>query len=91
MVRVYGDAAVVTGLFLTNINSKRQPRVMERYTKTWIRRHGTWQCVAWQTMVIEAREQGSDVLHPPSRRGRDVVPKGSKEPSPISPYPAPLR
>jgi hypothetical protein len=79
-VHVYGDAAVVTGLFLTNVNSKRRPRVVERYTKTWIRRHGIWQCVAWQTMVIEAGQHGSDARHQhpasasPRRRDRDSVP-----------------
>ena len=54
-VRVYGDAAVVTGLFVTNRDSKPRPFAVERYTKTWIRRHGTWQCVALQTMVIDAQ------------------------------------
>jgi RNA polymerase sigma factor (sigma-70 family) len=51
-VHVYGDAAVVTGLFESNINSKRWPHCVERSTMTWIRREGTWQCVAWQSMVI---------------------------------------
>jgi hypothetical protein len=64
-VHVYGDAAVVTGLFLTNVNSKRSPQFVERSTSTWIRRHGTWQCVASQTMVI-SNQQKSDARHPAS-------------------------
>jgi hypothetical protein len=51
-VHVYGDAAVVTGLFVANAGSKRWPHCVERSTGMWIRRHGSWQCVAWQTMVI---------------------------------------
>jgi hypothetical protein len=51
-VQVYGDAALVTGLFLSNINSERWPYGVQRNASTWIRRHGTWQCVAWQTMVV---------------------------------------
>ncbi len=81
-VHVYGDAAVVTGLLLTNVNSKRWPHFVERSTSTWIRRHGTWQCVAWQTMVIEAGQHGSDAQHPasaaPSKPNRDSVPKSQE-------------
>ena len=81
-VHVYGDAAVVTGLLLTNINSKRWPRVVERYTKTWVRRQGTWQCVAWQTMVIEAGQDGSDHRIPPRRPPQSPIetpyPKGQE-------------
>ena len=51
-VQVYGDAAAVTGLTVSNVNSKRWPYCVERGTSTWIRRHGSWQCVAWQSMVI---------------------------------------
>jgi hypothetical protein len=58
-VAVYGDAAVVTGLLLTNTHSNRRSSAVERYTKTWIRRHGTWQCVAWQTMVLPGSEHVS--------------------------------
>jgi RNA polymerase sigma factor (sigma-70 family) len=61
-IQVYGDAAVETGLALTSINGKCWPYVadkgsiVERVTRTWIRRHGTWQCVAFQTMVVAAGE-----------------------------------
>jgi RNA polymerase sigma factor (sigma-70 family) len=61
-IQVYGDAAVVTGEEWGNV-SKGSPYVVERgyvaerKTRTWIRRHGTWQCVAFQTMVIASGER----------------------------------
>jgi hypothetical protein len=73
-IDVYGEAAVETGLARSEINRSLPPYVrkrgyvVERVTRTWIRRHGTWQCVAFQTMVVES---GDD--KPPSRppgRGR---------------------
>jgi ketosteroid isomerase-like protein len=80
-VHVYGDAAVVTGLFLTNVNSKRSPQFVERSTSTWIRRHGSWQCVASQTMVI-SNQQKSDARHPasgaPATAPPASVPDGSQ-------------
>jgi RNA polymerase sigma factor (sigma-70 family) len=63
-VHVYGDAAVVTNLFSSNVNSKQWPYVVQRSTSTWIRRHETWQCVAWQTMVIQ--EHAPDAQPPAS-------------------------
>jgi RNA polymerase sigma factor (sigma-70 family) len=95
-IQVYGDAAVVTGLFLTNTDPKRRPYVVERYTKTWIRRHGTWQCVALQTMITATGEHESDAKHPaavPASKHRpDDVPKGGTGLSPTSPPPpAPRR
>jgi ketosteroid isomerase-like protein len=100
-IDVYGDAAVETGLARSKINSKRPPYVVERgyvverVTRTWIRRHGTWQCVAFQTMVIAAGEYESDAQHPASapasKPDRDSVPKGGQELSPTSPHPAPRR
>jgi ketosteroid isomerase-like protein len=51
-VHLHGDAAVVTGLIESNANSKRWPHCVERSTVTWIKRQGTWHCVAWQSMVI---------------------------------------
>ena len=56
-VHVYGDAAVVTGLFLTNVNLKQTTQFVERSTSTWIRRHGAWQCVASQTMIISNQQK----------------------------------
>ena len=60
-IEVYGDAAVMTGEQWCKV-SKGSPYVVERgyvaerNTRTWIRRHGTWQCVAYQTMVIASGE-----------------------------------
>lgn len=79
-IQVYGDAAVVTGESWDTV-SKGSPYVVERgyvaerKTRTWIRRHGTWQCVAFQTMVI-ANGEDESVKHPASRPDRDSVPKG---------------
>ena len=92
-VQVDGDAAVVTGLFLTTIDPKRRPYVVERYTKTWIRRHGTWQCVALQTMVIATGEHDSNAQHPAavpvSEHSPEDVLKGGTGLSPTSPPPPP--
>ncbi len=92
-IQVYGDAAVVTGEAWSNV-SKGSPYVVERgyvrerSTRTWIRRHGTWQCVAYQTMVIASGEgdapaqpgtrcppQNDDILPTgPGNRWREIVP-----------------
>jgi hypothetical protein len=94
-IDVYGEAAVETGLGLAKINAKRPPYVVERgyiverLTRTWIRRQGTWQCVAFQTMVIAAGEHESDAQHPASapasKPDRDSVSKGGQELTPTSP------
>ncbi len=93
-VHVYGDAAVVTGLFLTNVNSKRSPQFVERSTSTWIRRHGAWQCVASQTLII-SNQQKTDAGHPASGTTAPPPPApvadGDPGSSPGSPFPAPPR
>ena len=85
-VQVYGDAAVVTGLFLTSTDPKRRPYVVERYTKTWIKRHGTWQCVALQTMIIDTQHPGTA----PARRSRkpDAIGSGGIDAQPPASVPA---
>jgi ketosteroid isomerase-like protein len=46
-VRVYGDAAVVTFRWVYKGQVKgKESSGEERYTDTWIRRDGRWQCVA---------------------------------------------
>jgi RNA polymerase sigma factor (sigma-70 family) len=93
-IDVYGDAAVETGLGRSEINSNRPPYVVERgyieerVTRTWNRRHGSWQCVAFQTMVIAAGEHESDAQRSDSKPDRDSVPKGGQDPSPTLPHPA---
>ena len=53
-VVVYGNAAVVTGIYRETGNSKGKNYVHRvRYTDTWIRRGGVWQCVASQNTLIQ--------------------------------------
>jgi ketosteroid isomerase-like protein len=45
-VQVYGDAAVVIGVFRVKGTQKGKPFVRrERFVDTWIKVGGTWQCV----------------------------------------------
>ncbi len=61
-IQVYGDAAVETGIGVGHYDQAKPPwiaargHITERFTRTWIKRHGTWQCVAYQTMVTERAE-----------------------------------
>jgi hypothetical protein len=48
--RVYGDAAVVTGIYrVKGMENGKRPG---RFTDTWINRNGTWVCVASQDTLI---------------------------------------
>jgi hypothetical protein len=55
-------AAVETGIGVSHYQQAKPPwiaargHITERFTRTWIKRHGTWQCVAYQTMVTERAE-----------------------------------
>jgi len=52
-VRVYGDAAVVTGRFTTKETLKgRDISGQYRFTDTWIKKAGRWLCVAGQGSKI---------------------------------------
>jgi ketosteroid isomerase-like protein len=52
-VRVYGDAAVVTGRDTIKETSKgKDTIVLYRWTDTWIKNGGGWQCVATHTSKI---------------------------------------
>jgi ketosteroid isomerase-like protein len=52
-VKVYGDAAVVTGIYRETGTNKGKPYVIRsRYTDTWIRRNGVWLCVASHSTLI---------------------------------------
>ena len=55
-VQVYGNAAVVTGVFRIKgeENGKSYLR-REHFTDTWIKQNQTWQCVASQTTLITAK------------------------------------
>jgi ketosteroid isomerase-like protein len=52
-VQVYGDAAVVVGIFRIKGTDKGKPYVRrERFVDTWIKTNGTWQCVATTSALI---------------------------------------
>jgi ketosteroid isomerase-like protein len=55
-VRVYGNAAVATGIYRESGTNKGKPYVIRaRYTDTWIKQNGIWQCVASQSTLIPAK------------------------------------
>lgn len=58
-VRVYGDAAVVTGLATRSGTNKGVAFKDRQYlwTDTFVRRDGRWQCVASQSTVIAAEQK----------------------------------
>ena len=56
-VQVYGDAAVVVGIFRVKGTEKGKPYVhRERFADTWIKINGTWQCVATTGTLITAKQ-----------------------------------
>jgi ketosteroid isomerase-like protein len=55
-VQMYGDAAVVTGIYRETGTNKGKPYVIRsRFTDTWIKRTDRWLCVASQSTLIPAR------------------------------------
>ena len=55
-VRVYGDVAVVVGVFRIKGTEKGKPYVRrERFVDTWIKLNGAWQCVATTSTLITAK------------------------------------
>jgi len=56
-VQVYGDAAVVVGIFRIKGTEKGKPYTRrERFVDTWIKTNGTWQCVATTSTLITAKQ-----------------------------------
>jgi ketosteroid isomerase-like protein len=56
-VQVYGDVAVVVGVFRIKGTEKGKPYVnRERFVDTWIKLKGTWQCVATTSTLITAKQ-----------------------------------
>ncbi|MFI5058043.1 MAG: nuclear transport factor 2 family protein [Candidatus Acidiferrales bacterium] len=50
---VYGGAAVVTGIYREKGISKGKPYSRRgRFTDTWVKENGTWQCVASQSTLM---------------------------------------
>jgi ketosteroid isomerase-like protein len=55
-VEVYGDSAVVVGIFRTTGVDKGKKYVnRERFVDTWAKISGTWKCVATITVLIPAK------------------------------------
>ena|ERR1700739_1937647 len=55
-VQVYGNAAVVVGIFRIKGVEKGKPYVhRERFVDTWIKNNGAWQCVATTSTLIAAK------------------------------------
>jgi len=51
--RIYGNAAIVNGAYRDKGLEKGKPFSRRgRFTDTWIRQNGTWQCVASQSTLI---------------------------------------
>lgn len=56
-VQVYGNAAVVVGIFRVKGTEKGKPFVhRERFVDTWIRTNSTWQCVATTSALITSKQ-----------------------------------
>lgn len=52
-VTVYGNAAVVSGIYRETGTSKGKPYVHRvRFTDTWIKQDGVWRCAASQSTLI---------------------------------------
>ena len=55
-VQIYGNAAVVVGIFRIKGVEKGKPYVhRERFIDTWIRQNQSWQCVASQSTLIAGK------------------------------------
>ena len=55
-VHVYGNAAVVTGIYRESGTNKGKHYVLRsRYTDTWIKRDGVWRCVASHSTLIPGK------------------------------------
>ncbi len=80
-VRVYGDAAVSTGVAILNKQSKSGfARGSSRFTDVYVRRNGCWQCVAWQSVGIPDRGETqtspfSEALKPAAPTGGGASPE----------------
>ena len=52
-VRVYGGAAVVLGRYTYKMQLEgKEVTVHERFTDTWVKRAGRWQCVAGHNSIV---------------------------------------
>ncbi len=56
-VQMYGDAAVVVGIFRIKGMEKGKAYVhRERFVDTWVKINGTWQCVATTAALIPSKQ-----------------------------------
>jgi len=56
-VQVYGDSAVVVGIFRVKGTDRGKPFVhRERFVDTWIKSNRAWQCVATTSTLITAKQ-----------------------------------
>jgi len=52
-VQIYGNAAVVTGVYRESGTNKGKPyTIRSRYTDTWVKRNNLWQCVASHSTLM---------------------------------------
>jgi len=55
-IHVYGNAAVVTGIYReSGVNKGKHYVIRSRYTDMWIKREGVWRCVASHSTLIPAK------------------------------------
>jgi len=68
-VRVYGDVAVVTALEhkRASFHGRDARDFLQRYTRVWVRRGGTWQMVSYQATAVTST---------PAQNASDVTPNG---------------
>jgi ketosteroid isomerase-like protein len=60
-VQVYGDAAVVVGIFRVKGMEKGKAYVRrERFVDTWVKLNDSWQCVATTSALITGKQQPAD-------------------------------
>jgi len=56
-IQVYGNAAVVVGIFRIKGMEKGKPYVhRERFVDTWVKMGGAWQCVATTSALITGKQ-----------------------------------
>jgi ketosteroid isomerase-like protein len=64
-VQVYGDAAVVIGIFRIKGTDKGKAfSHRERFVDTWVESNGAWQCVATTSNLIATRPAGEPATQP---------------------------
>jgi peptidylprolyl isomerase len=77
-VRVYGQTAVVGGVFVCTSQGKPLPE--RRYTMVWVRRPGKWQLVSWQSSIL--RVKGKLVTTESGLQYEDIVVGTGVSPTP---------